>query len=162
MYCTLPTITETAEDLKTRLTAEHHRQKRQRLHALYLLASGQAHSRQQVAHLLGVHRETIGAWLATYTTGGLTALLDVYVAAGKQPCLPPDVYAALEQRLHQPDGFASYAAIQDWLQETHQVTIKYKTLHNLLRTKLKAKPKVVRPSHIKKPNSRRYVRSNHH
>jgi transposase len=153
MYRALPTISETAEDLKARLTAERHRQKRQRLHALYLLASGQARSRKHVAQLLGVHRETVGAWLNTYASGGLTALLDVYVAAGKPSSLPPNVYQALEQRLRQPDGFASYEAIRLWLLETHQITIKYKTLHNLLRTKLKTKPKVVRPSHIKKPHS---------
>ena len=152
MYRALPTITETAEELKARLSAERHRQKRQRLHALYLLASGQARTRQQVAQLLGVHRETVGAWLATYATGGLTALLDVYVAPGKQPSLPPDVERALQQQLCHPDGFASYEAIRLWLLETHQITIKYKTLHNLLRTKLKAKPKVVRPGHIKKPD----------
>lgn len=152
MYRALPTITETAEELKARLSAERHRQKRQRLHALYLLASGQARNRTQVAQLLGVHRETVGAWLATYASGGLTALLDVYVAPGKPPALPPDVYHALQQRLRQADGFASYEAIRLWLRSTHQITIKYKTLHNLLRTKLKAKPKVVRPSHIKKPD----------
>lgn len=151
MYRALPTITETADELHQRLKAEPHRQKRQRLHALYLLASGQAQTRQEVAQLLGVHRDTVGAWLSTYATGGLPALLDIYVAAGRTPSLSPEVQAALKERLRQPDGFASYDAIRRWLLQTHQISIKYKTLHNFLRTKLKAKPKVVRPSDIKKP-----------
>jgi transposase len=50
---------------------------------LYLLASRQAHTRQDVARLLGVHRNTISRWLARYATGGLDALLATYVPAGK-------------------------------------------------------------------------------
>jgi hypothetical protein len=41
---------------------------------LYLLASGQAHTRQDVARLLGLHRHTMSRWLAIYAVGGLEAL----------------------------------------------------------------------------------------
>jgi hypothetical protein len=37
---------------------------------LYLRASGQAHERQEVAPLLGAHRNTIGRWLAMHAAGG--------------------------------------------------------------------------------------------
>ena len=42
---------------------------------LYLLVTGQAQDRQDVARLLGVHRHTVGRWLARNATGGLDALL---------------------------------------------------------------------------------------
>jgi transposase len=71
----IPPITERADDLKPRLRREHDSHKRLRLQMLYLLASGQAHERQEVAQLLGVHRNTIGCWLALYAAGGLAALL---------------------------------------------------------------------------------------
>jgi hypothetical protein len=91
----LPVISEDAATLTQCLQHEHDGRKRPRLQMLYLLASGQAHSRRDVARLLGVHRNTIGHWLARYATGGLETLLDLYVPAGKPCSLPPHVLAAL-------------------------------------------------------------------
>ena len=67
----LPVMTEHAESLKQRLQRERDSRKKSRLQMLYLLASGQAQTRQDVAQLLGVHRNTVGHWLARYATGGL-------------------------------------------------------------------------------------------
>jgi DNA-binding transcriptional regulator LsrR (DeoR family) len=64
MKTPLPPIHETPAALKDLLTAERDAQQYQRLQALYLLQTQQAHTRRQVAHLLGVHRETVGRWLA--------------------------------------------------------------------------------------------------
>jgi len=89
MYRELPPITETAAELKQHLQHEHHGRKKPRLQMLYLLASGQAHTRQDVARLLGVSRNTVGRWLASYESGGLPALLELYVPAGKAPSLSP-------------------------------------------------------------------------
>ncbi len=81
----VPTIHESADHLKQLLKQERQPAKQHRLHALYLLASGQARYRQEVATLLGVDRNTVGRWLAQYAQGGLSALLAVYVPAGKAP-----------------------------------------------------------------------------
>ena len=104
----LPLLTEPAATLKQRLPRERDGRKKPRLQRLYLLASGQAQSRREVAQLLGGHRNTIGHWLARYEAGGLEALLVVYVPAGKPLSLPPGVLAAMEQALRQSTGFASY------------------------------------------------------
>lgn len=61
---------------------------------LYGLASGQAQTRREVGRLLGVPRHPITHWLARYEVGGLAALLEVYVPAGKPLSRPPDVLAA--------------------------------------------------------------------
>ena len=66
----IPIITQTVEELKDRLRHEHDGRKKPRVQMLYLLASGQANERQEVAELLGIHRNTIGRWLASYQTGG--------------------------------------------------------------------------------------------
>jgi transposase len=118
---------------------------------LYLLASGQAQTRRDVAQLLGVHRNTIGHWLARYTTGGVETLLDLHVPTGKPLSLPPDILAALEQALRQPTGFASYEAVRQWVQQTYHLDINYHTLYTIVRSKFKATLKVPRPSHTKKP-----------
>jgi transposase len=117
---------------------------------LYLLASGQAHTRQAVAQLLGLHRQTIGHWLALDEAGGLHALLALYVPAGKPSSLPADVLAALEQVLRQPTGFASYVELRQWIKQTQHLDVNYHTLYTLVRTRLKTKLKVPRPSHTKK------------
>jgi transposase len=115
------------------------------------LSSGQADERQEVAILLGVHRNTIGRWLATYANDGLDGLLAIYVAKGKSLSLAPNVLSSIEQALRQPTGFASYYALQQWVRKEHGLDIKYKTLYSIVRTRFKTKLKVPRPSHTKKP-----------
>jgi transposase len=146
----VPIIHESADDLKQRLSQERHPGKRQRLHALYLLASGQARFRADLAELLAVDRNTIGRWLDRYAQGGLSTLLDVYVPAGKVPALTPDQLAQLQQALQQPAGFASYDAVRQWILATFGVALSYKATHKLVRYKLGAKLKVARPTHEKK------------
>jgi putative transposase len=147
----VPVITEEVESLKQHLQREHNGRTKPRLQMLYLLASGQAQTRQDVAQLLGVHRKTIGHWLTLYEAGGLGALLARYVPAGKPLSLPLDVLAAIEQALRQPAGFASYEALRQWVQQTYHREVNYHTLYTIIRTKFKAKLKVPRPSHTKKP-----------
>ncbi len=150
MNRTMPIIHESADDLKHRLQQERDPRKRQRLHLLYLLASGQARRRTQAAQLLGVERNTIGRWLTQYSQGGLAALLDLYIPAGKAPALTPDQLAQLQQRLERPEGFASYGEIQQWIATTLGVQMGYHAVHTLVHDKLRARPKVARPSHEKK------------
>jgi transposase len=118
---------------------------------LDLLAAGHAQARQDVAQLLGVHRNTIGRWLAIDAAGGLAALLHRSKPAGKRPSLSPAVLASLGQALQRPDGFASYEALRQWVRQTHGIHITYKTLYTLGRTRFKTKLKVARPSHTKQP-----------
>jgi Homeodomain-like domain len=70
MRTAVPPLSEQADDRKHRLQREHDGPKQPRLQMLYLLASGQAHTRQDVAQLLGVQRNTVGRWLAIYAAGG--------------------------------------------------------------------------------------------
>ena len=154
MNRTLPIIHESADELKHRLQQERDPRKRQRLHMLYLLASGQARRRGHVAALLGLDRNTIGRWLTHYTQHGLAGLLDIYVPAGKAPALAPAQVAQLRQRLDQPEGFASYGEIQQWIATQLGVTMGYHAVHTLVHDKLKARPKVARPTHEKKVQRR--------
>jgi len=146
----LPVITEDVEHLKQCVQREHDGRKKPRLQMLYWLANGQAQTRQEVAQLLGVHRNTVGHGLARYEAGGLEALLTLYVPAGKPLSLPPDVLAAIEQALRQPAGFASYEELRQWVRQTHHLEVNYHTLYTIVRTRFNAKLKIPRPSHTKK------------
>lgn len=148
----LPVIHEDEAALKQRLQHAHDGHQQPRLHMLYLLATRQAQDRQEVARLLGVHRNTVRRWLALYAASGLAALLAPYVPAGKPVSLAPAVLASLERALHRPEGFASYEALRQWVRRTHGVEVKDKTLYTLVRTRFKAKLKVPRPRHTKKPS----------
>jgi transposase len=151
MHHAIRLIYEEVAALKERLQHEHDGRKRPRLQMLYLLASGQAYSRREVARLLGVHRNTVSRWLALYAAGGLAAVLATDVPAGKPVSLAPAVLASLEQALHRPEGFAAYEALRQWVRRTHGVEVKYKTLYTLVRTRFQAKLKVARPTHTTKP-----------
>lgn len=146
----VPVIHESADELKQRLSHERHPIRRQRLHALYLLASGQARFRSEIAAVLGIDRNTVGRWLERYAQGGLNAVLELYTPPGKAAALQPDQVALLQQALAQPQGFASYAEARHWISDTFGVALTYNATHKLVRYKLGAKLKVARPTHIKK------------
>lgn len=110
----MPPIHEEVTALKEHLQHEHDGRQKPRLQMLYLLASGQTHTRQDVARLLGVHRNTVSRWLALYAVGGLAALRATHPPAGKPVSLAPVVLASLEQALRRPAGFASYEALCQW------------------------------------------------
>ena len=108
------------------------------------------HRCREAATLLGVHRETLGAWLALYERGGRDGLLKLYVAPGKAPSVTPEVEAQLREALSTPAGFASYGEIQEWLWQNQGIQLAYSTVHTLVRYKLKARPKVARRSNREK------------
>lgn len=117
---------------------------------LYLLATSQATTRQDVARLLGRSRNTVGHWLAAYEQGGLAKLLTLYVAPGKAPSRAPDVLTSIEAAVRHPHGVESYVDRQRWVEHTHGVMVNYKTLYTIVRTRFQTKLKVLRPSHTQK------------
>jgi transposase len=70
MWKRTPTITESADALPQHRKQAKDPKKRQRLQALYMVASGHARYRQEVADLLGVHRHSVAAWFEAYAAGG--------------------------------------------------------------------------------------------
>lgn len=65
----------------------------------------------------------------------------------------PQVEAQLKEELKDPQGFSSYKEVQLWLKAVHDLQVEYKTVHQLVRYRLKAKLKVPRPLHIKQEKS---------
>jgi hypothetical protein len=105
--------------------------------------------RQAVAPLLGLHRQTIGHWLARYEAGGLQALLTLYVPAGQPSSLPSVVLAALAQGFRPPAGFASSVERRQWIQQTQPLDVNDHPLDTIVRTRFQTKRKVPRPRHTK-------------
>jgi transposase len=128
------------------------------LQRLYLLVTRQAQDRQDVARLLGIHRNTRGRWQARYAAGGLEALLATYIPTGTPVSLAPAVLASLEQALRRPAGFASDEARRQWGRQTPGVEVTDKTLYTLVRARVKAERKAARPRHTPQPR-RRFPRS---
>jgi len=148
----LPEISEPAEQLEELVRTERDAQIQRRYHMLYLLKTGEAESRTAAARHLGVHRNTIADWLGLYEEGGLEKLQEIGEPGPDpgQQSIPPDVMEKLKDRLSEPEGFASYKEIQQWLAEEQDVDLCYSTVHGIVRYDLGAKPKSPRPSHPKK------------
>jgi transposase len=99
---------------------------------------------------LAVHRHTIRAWVTLYETGGVEALLTIHKAPGKISRLTLPMREQLQARLNEPQGFASYAEIRQYLVDTHALALSYSAVHAFVRYRLRAKPKAPRRSHPKK------------
>lgn len=146
-----PPINESAEQLKNLLTYEQSAKRRNRLHLLFLIRSGQVQSREEAAARLLVHRNSVWAWLEAYKAGGLEQMLRIGRTGPKpvQKSLPVPVFNALEKQV-QAEGFAGYTHAQEWLRTEYGRDLPYSTVHKLIRYRLGAKLKRARPRHQKK------------
>jgi transposase len=151
----MPTITESAAELVRCMQDEPDGKKRQRLHALSLVASGQARYRTEVAATLRVHRQSVAAWFAAYTAGGLEqALRDHVPTPPRNRRLTETALSALTAPWQTPTGFPRSGHIRTWLAEQQQVQLSYARVYALVRGELRAKPKRPRPSHEKTVQTR--------
>lgn len=146
----VPEITESAEALKGLLRQAKKKHEIQRLNALYLLKSGTAKNRVEVAKILGVDRTSVGTWLAAYETGGLQKLLKRGYAPGRVPILTQTQQNILRKALETREGFHSYVQIQEYIAQTFGVKMNYKAVYAMVHDKWGAKLKVPRSSHEKK------------
>jgi transposase len=152
MKIPMPNIKESLAELYSRLHRERKSEVKRRVYMLVLIKEGKCSTRKGVAKRLGVHRNIIRNWLSKYESGGLDALVQIKSpgAPSGQRSLPEGILAAVKERLAEVTGFGSYVELQRWLKETHNFSIKYTTLHRIVRYVLKAKLKVPRKSHEKK------------
>ena len=138
-------IHESAEALKQLLRSQTSAQRKERIQVLYLLQTQQAKTVQAAAELVGRNRVTVQEWLQHYRKGGLEGLLVSKKPTGRPRKLPAWAEQALYKRLQDPEGFESYQAICEWLEQTLGLTVAYKTVHKLVNQRLGGLPKVPRP-----------------
>jgi transposase len=123
-----------------------------RLRAYYLYKTGQCEDYADIAQQLGYERHAVGRWFQHYKQHGLSASLKINKGgAGKASVINEEVLSALRAKLSNPQHyFTSYKQIQQWLEETYGISLKYSWIHEIVRYQLGAKLKVVRKSNIKK------------
>ena len=149
-------ISESAETLKKLLTTAKTPQEKERLQTLYWLKTQTVTTVKQIAIMLGRNRVTVQKWLHKYRTGGLNRLLEPKTNLGGRPrSIPESVIDKLKEELQKPEGFQSYGEIQHWLTTCFEINVPYRTVHELVRYKLKSKLKVPRPQHIKQNSEAR-------
>jgi transposase len=103
-----------------------------------------------VARLLGVHRNTVGRWLAVYAAGGVAQRLTIAQAPGTAPLLSEAMRQALRHRVAQPEGLASDKTLWQWLQQEYGRALADQTVHTFVRDTLGAQVKGPRNSPLKK------------
>lgn len=142
-------IGESEEELRKRLQGVRDGVQKEKLQMLWWLKSGQVTQQQEIGRRLGKNSATVTRWLQKYREGGLATLLQVNKAPGAKRKLSDEVLQALQQRLDSEEGFSSYGAIVEWLQQEHGQTVEYGTVHQWVRYRLGAKLKVPRPQSYK-------------
>jgi transposase len=147
-------IVESEEDLKQLLRVQKTASDKERIQLLYLLKTHQAKTVQAAASLLGRHRVTVQKWLGLYRKRGLAGLLEHLPHPGRKHSIPNWAQAALSKRLQASEGFNSYGEICQWLESQLGIHSTYKTVHKLVRYRLKASPKVARPMSVDNTDER--------
>lgn len=99
-----------------------------RLQMLFLLATRQAWTRQELARRLGVHRESVGHWLTLYSQQGLPGLLRIGKAPGAATSLPAEVVAGLREKLAASPEVVSYRELWRWVEATYQLKTTYRVV----------------------------------
>ncbi|MBE9190993.1 helix-turn-helix domain-containing protein [Gloeocapsopsis crepidinum LEGE 06123] len=138
-------IQESAEELKALLSQQSSAVERSKVQILWWLKQEQVRQVNELAQLSGYHRITISRWLSRYRQGGLEALLACKPKPGRPRAIDGEVREQLAQELEDPEGFASYREVQQWLAAMHDQVVPYKTVHKTVRYGLKGKLKRPRP-----------------
>ena len=138
-------VRESVGELKHRLHHAITSSTRERVQMLYWIKSNAIATRQELSQKLGRDESTIYRWLKRYQQGGISNLLEVKTPPGKKSQISAQQMSQLEERLSQPQGFKSYGEIQDWLNRELGIELAYKSVHKIVRYKLKAKLKTPRP-----------------
>jgi transposase len=143
-------ILESSDDLKELLRKERVVWKKERIQLLYVLKIQKARTITDAAEIVGRHRVTVQDWLKEYREKGLTGLLTPKLMTGRPRTIPRWAEEALAKRLQEEKGFDSYGEIVRWLEENLGIRVPYKTVHKLVHYRLKASPKIARPSSVER------------
>lgn len=112
---------------------------------LWWLKTAQVTQYQQLSERLGRSSASITRWLQKYRQGGLQELLTTKTAPGAPAKIQGEALEKLQHRLQSDEGFSSYGAIVEWLEQECGLKLKYDTVNRFVSQKLKAKLKVPRP-----------------
>ena len=150
MYSGLPYVRQSVANLQKRMRQTTDSLVYRRLHLLYLIKTETARDKGKAAAILGIHRNTVGAWCKEYQRDGIRGLCRIETAPGAKPALTAQDRKRLGKRLASPEGFGSYAEAQAWIEKELQVTLSIAATFYWVHIKCGAAPKVARPSHEKK------------
>lgn len=119
---------ESAERLEELYQAEDEKQKRTRLHALWLVRGGR--SVKESAEIVGVHRATVHEWLTWYEQGGVAAVLARRRGGqgGPERRLTPEQEAELVEKAKKGELRTIWDGVA-WAEQAHGVAYTYQGMH---------------------------------
>lgn len=154
----LADIKETPEQILKLLTKTSNPSANKRLLALYMYASGQGHSVNQIRKLVGCTAQVVKDAFDMYSKQGIEGVLNVKSSgrpAKSYTVISDATLEKLEQELSQPDSpYMSYKQIQERMSELEGKEIKYGTAWQAATQRLKTKLKRPRPYNIQKDAAR--------
>jgi transposase len=154
----LPEIKESADELRGLMRTAADKPTYQRLHCLWLVASGQADNKAELARRLGVRRATVRAWLGAYAGGGLGGLTPKRPGTSRRSVLehhgrePGSLLAEIEKLLSDPEQCPQgWKQLWQLLRDGHGLDMGYHAFYQAARKRFPgARVKAARPRHVKK------------
>jgi transposase len=137
---------DTAECLHALYRMEKDGTVRSRLHGLWLLRTGRR--LREVAAVVGVNYRTVQQWAAWYRAGGVSAVTAPRAGGHGQPArLSPEQQATVAEQVA-TGRFRTAREIRAWIVAEYGIEYQVSGVYDLLE-RLRCRPKVPRPLHVK-------------
>ena len=99
MIKALPEIKESIAELEMMMSMEKRHKIWRRMHALHIIKSESADSREQIGNLVKVRGKTVGDWLNIYESKGLDEYLTIHTHSNNLPIIQGEILESLKSEL---------------------------------------------------------------
>jgi len=144
-------ILESLDSLKRYRSKIDNYKSSKRLDSLILLKTNQYTRLEELAKELDISISTLRIWLNNYRKQGIILFLKKDTRNRGYKIITPEIHEALKARLNDPENsFNGFWDAQQWIAETFEVQVNYKSLWSHITHKLGGSLKKPRKSNIKK------------
>ncbi len=144
-------IKESLEELKILHKKTRKHQVKKRINSLILTKQQTYSTRAELAKHLGVDVKTLFVWTKTYTSLGLTALINATSGGSRNHVITKEIRDSLFTKLHNStEPLQGYSDAVLWVKDTLNIDVNYHTLRSFMITNFGSKLKQPRKSHYKK------------
>ena len=144
-------IKESVEELDYLYKKSRKHKVKLRIKSLILTKTQKFPTREKLAEHLGINVKTLYVWTKTYTTQGLSTMLNSTSGGKHNYVVSNTIKEGLEEKLRNSNNpLQGYTDAVEWVKNNYDLEINYHTLRSFMIVNFGTKLKMPRKSHYKK------------